>query len=270
MKQIKQKIGIAIIFATILLSLVIGQLIKISVEKSVSSARIGIAWLEEGEPSNETQANIDAIILAGGEPVLLPKVENMEQAKDVLTTVEAVVMTGGEDVDPCYYGDDNYELLGDINEERDISDYWMIRAALEEDVPMLAICRGMQMLNIVCGGDVYKDIPSQYESALLHREINPVDFSYHEIEVYEGNKFSDLIGAGTHTVNSLHHQAIQKIGKNLIVTAMSSDGIIEGLEYTEASYAIGTQFHPEEHIAKGEESFLPFFEQLVLSATKTE
>ena len=239
-----------------------------AIEQPASIARIGIAWLEEDTPSEDTQAYIDAITLAGGEAVLLPKVENIEQAKEALATVGAVVMTGGEDIDPTYYGHEPYELLEEINEARDVSDYWMIQAALEEDVPMLATCRGLQMLNAICGGTLYQDLPTQYESDIVHRDPELIDFTYHEIEVYEDSKLADLMGTGTFEVNSWHHQGIQELGKGLVVTAMSPDGIIEGVEYEDASYVVGVQFHPEWHVVDGEESFLPFFKQLVALATK--
>lgn len=264
----RQRILTLLLACTMLLGLVGCTGSAVSTQQSEVTARIGIAWLEEETPSEDTQAYIDAIILAGGEPVLLPQVENMEQAKEALATVGGVIMTGGEDIDPSYYGHEPYELLEEINEARDVSDFWMITAALEEDVPMLATCRGLQMLNAILGGTLYQDLPTQYQSELVHRDPELIDFTYHEIEVYEGSKLADLMGTGVFEVNSWHHQGIQELGEGLVVTAMSPDGIIEGVEYQDASYVVGVQFHPEWHVVEGEEAFLPFFEQLVTLASK--
>ena len=270
MKQIKQKIGV-LFLATLMLVGLVGCSSNTSVlGGSKEVARIGIAWLDEDMPSEDTQAYIDSIKKAGGEPVLLPKVENIEEAKETLKTVGAVIMTGGQDINPAYYGQEPHELLEEIDDARDLSDYWMIKGAISDDVPLLATCRGMQMLNSVLGGTLYQDIPTQYDTDLTHRDPELIDFGYHEIEVYEGNKLSNLIGAGKHRVNSWHHQGIDKVGEGLKITARATDGIIEGLEYEDASYIVAVQFHPEWHVVEGEDSHLPFFEELITLAKKSK
>lgn len=231
--------------------------------------QIGIAWvMDYGKDDfpEDVQVYLDAVRKAGGEPVLLEQVKDEASAKQQLDKVDAVIMTGGEDIDPELYGAKPDAKLEEVNKARDTSDYWMIRAALNENVPMLATCRGMQMLNVVCGGTLYQDIPTQYKTKLTHRSADQVDFAYHDITVEEGSLLADIMGAGTHEVNSWHHQCVDKVGEGLTVMATAPDGIVEGLTYPACSYVVGVQFHPEWHVAEGDDSFLVFFTDLVKHA----
>lgn len=238
---------------------------------SAQLPKVGIAWVDDltgDDITEDVQAYINSVIKAGGEPVMLPRVENEEEAMKALEEVGAIIMTGGEDISPTYYGEEPDEKLEEINEARDTSDFWMITAALKKDMPMLATCRGEQMLNAVCGGTLYQDIPTQYETETEHRDPKKEDFTYHDITIDDGNLLSDLVGAGTLKVNSWHHQCIKDLGENLKVVATSGDGIIEAVVKEDSTYVLAVQFHPEYHVEDGEEEFLSFFTKLVELAAK--
>ena len=232
---------------------------------------IGISWCEDisaDEHSEDLQAYIDAVEKAGGEPILLPLITDEDQAQKALETIDGLVMTGGEDIDPSYYGEEPDAKLETVNPERDKSDYILLNAALEEDMPVLAICRGCQYLNVICGGTLYQDIPTQYDTDILHRSVDQVDFAYHDINISEGSHLADIMGAGKLNVNSWHHQCIKEVGNGLKVVATAEDGIVEAIEKEEATFTVGLQFHPEWHVDDGDTQFLELFKKLVEYSSK--
>ena len=227
---------------------------------------IGISWCEDidtEEHSEDLQAYIDAVQKAGGEPILLPLIEEEAQAEEVLATIDGLVLTGGEDIDPSYYHEEPDANLEDVNAERDTSDYILLNAALEKDMPVLAICRGCQYLNVICGGTLYQDIPTQYDTDILHRSVDQVDFEYHDITISQGSHLADIMGAEKLNVNSWHHQCIKDLGDGLKVVATAEDGIVEAVEKEDATFVVGLQFHPEWHVDDGNDQFLAIFEKLV-------
>ena len=233
---------------------------------TVDKAIIGISWCEEtdvSEYSEDLQAYIDAVDMAGGVPVLLPLISEEGEALEALDGIDALVMTGGEDIDPSYYNEEPDANLEDVNVARDKSDYILLTAALDRDMPVLAICRGHQMLNVVCGGTLYQDIPTQYETEILHRSLDQVDFEYHDIGIVKGSKLAEIMGSGIIAANSWHHQAIKDLGEGLYVIATSGDGIVEAIEKEGSTFVVGVQFHPEWHVADGEMEYLAIFEKLV-------
>ena len=209
---------------------------------------MGLAWLadfENGEVDEDTQAYIDAVTRAGGEPVLLEQATDLDSAKAALDTVDALILTGGEDVDPSYYNEAPDPMLEEPNPARDTSDYWMMTAALDEDFPTLATCRGMQVMNVVCGGTLYQDLPTQFDSDVQHRDPELVDFTYHDVTIEDGSLLAQIMGAGKLNVNSWHHQGVKTVGEGLTVTARSDDGLVEALEMQDKTFMLGVQFHPE-------------------------
>lgn len=161
--------------------------------------RVGLAWLadfENGQVDEDTQAYIDAVTQAGGEPVLLEQATDLDSAKAALDTVDALILTGGEDIDPSYYNEAPDPMLEEPNPARDTSDYWMMTAALDEDFPTLATCRGMQVMNVVCGGTLYQDLPTQFDSDVQHRDPELVEFTYHDVTIEDGSLLAQIMGAG--------------------------------------------------------------------------
>lgn len=230
---------------------------------------IGISWCEDtssGEYSEDLQVYLNAVEQAGGTPVLLPLLENEAQAKEAIAGIDGLVMTGGEDVDPSYYGEEPAALLETVNEARDVSDQLLIASALDADIPMLAICRGCQFLNVALGGSLYQDIPTQYTSPLPHRSADQVDFVYHEITVAEDSVLFDIMQTSTLTANSWHHQGVKELGEGLTVIATAEDGMVEAIQKKDATFVLGLQFHPEWHIDYGDAEYLPIFQRLVIEA----
>ena len=237
--------------------------------QNAEKVRVGLAWLadfENGEVDEDTQAYIDAVTRAGGEPVLLEQATDLDSAKAALDTVDALILTGGEDVDPSYYNEEPDPMLEEPNPARDTSDYWMMTAALDEDFPTLATCRGMQVMNVVCGGTLYQDLPTQFDSDIQHRDPELVDFTYHDVTIEDGSLLAQIMGAGKLNVNSWHHQGIKTVGEGLTVTARSDDGLVEALEMQDKTFMLGVQFHPEWRVVEGDDSFLPFFTALMDAA----
>lgn len=235
-------------------------------EAELYEPSIGISWMEDpatDEHSEDLQVYIDAVKKSGGEPELLELIENEDQAKEVVDSVEAIIMTGGEDIDPSNYDEEPDKMLEEVNEPRDKSDLLLIKAAIDADKPVLATCRGLQVLNVALGGTLYQDIPTQVETDILHRSLDQVDFAFHPITVEEGTLIEEIMGKTKLDANSWHHQCIKDLGEGLKVTATSADGVIEAVEYEDATFILGVQFHPEWHVAEGQTEYQLFFDKLV-------
>ena len=229
--------------------------------------KVGISWSEDNlDTAKDDYCN--AVIKAGGEPVYLAQFKTEEEAAAALKDLDALVMTGGEDIDPSYYHEAKDPLLEKTNEARDVSDYALINAAIKADIPTLCTCRGMQFLNVICGGTLYQDFPSKVESDIIHRDPNHKVFVYHDITVDGDNIVADAFGgAGTYEVNSWHHQAVDKLGDHLKVVAKSADGIIEAVVKDDNTYFMGLQFHPEALIVEdSKDAYLPFYQNLLKAA----
>lgn len=227
---------------------------------------IGITWCDEidtDEYGEDLQAYIDAVEKAGGNPILLPLIDSEEEAKEILKSIGALILTGGEDVNPIYYDEEPDPYLEEVNEKRDKSDFLLLDAAIESDFPILAICRGCQVLNVIRGGTLYQDIPTQYESTIPHRSSDEIDFEYHDINIAEDSHLAGIMGSGILNVNSWHHQGIKELGDGLAVTAKTEDEMIEAIEMVDASFIIGVQFHPEWHVDDGDMEFLKMFKKII-------
>ena len=231
---------------------------------------IGISW--GGDPVDYTDIQ-DIIREAGGVVTHLPQITRYEQAVSALKSVDGIVVTGGEDINPDLYGDEHSPLLEDNTEYRDIrdtSDYNLIQAAVQTDEPMLAICRGMQMLNVVCGGGLIQDLPTYLgkdDSYRVHR--NKPDWARHDITVTDTDSLLYSIVGGTSLadVASWHHQVAnpQRVGQGLTVVAYGPDEVIEALEYQANDFTLGVQFHPEAD-ALDHDAYMDFFEALLAHA----
>jgi putative glutamine amidotransferase len=195
--------------------------------------------------------------------------EVTESPRKVLNEVDGILLTGGGDVDPVFYGHDRHPLTDDAEPGRDEFEIDLARRAMSENVPLLAICRGAQVLNVAAGGTLVQDIPSAIESELTHSIAEPKDFQCHDIDVVTGSKLSTVLGgrltpACSCRVNSRHHQSVGRPGGGLVVNARAADGVIEGIEKPDAAFCVGVQWHPENFWRSGE--FKPLFEAFVQAA----
>lgn len=232
--------------------------------------KVGVSWNAD-EIDKDAQLYIDAVTKAGGEAIYLPQIKTEDDAKNALAEIDALVVTGGEDIDPSYYDEEPNEKLETVNEVRDTSDSLLIKAALDEDIPMLCTCRGMQFLNVLSGGTLYQDLPTQNPSDIEHRDPDRKVFAKHEITVDKDNIVAAAFGGeGTYTVNSWHHQAVDQLGDNLKVVATAPDGVVEAIVREDKDYVMGLQFHPEAMIAEGDDSFLAFYTNLIDQAKEAE
>jgi putative glutamine amidotransferase len=181
----------------------------------------------------------------GGIPVILPFI-SPEIALETLPLCDGIILSGGEDVDPQFYGQDPHTHLGPTLPDRDLVEIEIVKYAIRHNIPILAICRGVQILNVALGGTLIQDIPSQLNEPIQHSQTVERRRDTHWVKVSEDSKLFQLLGADRIRVNSLHHQALDKVSNDLRVVAMSSDGIVEAVEYIHSStFTIGVQWHPE-------------------------
>jgi len=203
---------------------------------------------------------------AGATPrVLDPAVDLLPE---VLDHCDGVLLTGGADVDPVHYGQDPHPTLK-LDAARDAYELVLAKAALARDLPVLAICRGVQLLNVAAGGSLIQDIPSQRSSDVAHGQREPLTGTPHTVQIHAGTTLAALVGqAATHdlAVNSRHHQAVDRVAPGFIVSATAPDGIVEGIERPGARFCIGVQWHPENFWATGE--FSSLFTGLIAAAER--
>ena len=176
-----------------------------------------------------------------------------DAAAVALDGVDGLLLTGGDDVDPALYGEAPHPAFAVSEPGRDAFEIDLVRRALDADIPVLAICRGLQVLNVALGGTLIQDIPSEPVPLLPHDADGPPTTLAHTVEVAPGSCLAALVGPdGTRAVNSRHHQAVRALGTGLVVTATSPDGLIEAAEVPAARFCVGVQWHPENFHATGE------------------
>lgn len=171
---------------------------------------------------------------------------NVDDAREMIRDADGVIFAGGMDFDPSLYGSNHYDLVEEYFPDDDRDDLKLLSLAIEENKPILGICRGMQLINIYYGGSLYEDIPTQVGDYVSHRGDENT-FSYHNISFNENSTIYDKLGGETtRNVNSMHHEGIKTLADGLMITAQSDDGIIEAIEnpyYN--SFMMGVQWHPE-------------------------
>jgi putative glutamine amidotransferase len=216
--------------------------------------RVGIPWRTSEEEAQNNRPRIanyeNAVREAGGEPVLIPLNNGGEQAR-LIPAMDAFVLPGSpNDVDPMKYGDANHGKSASADPAREKADSAILDHAFAERKPVLAICYGHQLLNVYLGGTLIQDVRSLLGTATPHRKKDltpePPNDPVHGVKLEAGSRLAEIAHGTTAETNSSHHQAIAKPGRNLRVTAYSTDGIIEGVEWTgDANWVTGVQWHPE-------------------------
>jgi putative glutamine amidotransferase len=192
---------------------------------------------------------VEGVAEAGGVPVVLPPVVGVRGAEALLEGMDGLLLSGGSDLDPGYYGEKPVPELGVTIPERDAFEMALLEHALRRKIPILGICRGMQVLNVALGGTLYQDLPSQMDHMVLlgHRQETPKWQPTHEVEVDGGSKVAEILGADELKVNSYHHQAVKELASGLVAVAYAPDGVIEAVESGDLSkrWVIGVQWHAE-------------------------
>lgn len=197
----------------------------------------------------------DAVAAAGGRPVLLfPSAA--PEPPFLPDFLDGILFSGGGDIDPFLFGEEPLRECGEISPLRDSFELWLCRLALEKGLPLLGICRGMQVMNIAAGGSIYQDILAQTGSTLKHSQQAPRAHATHSVMPEENSLLAAIWGKKRIAVNSFHHQAAARLGDGFSVAARSPDGIVEAIERRDAPFALGVQWHPE--AMKNEEQALLF------------
>ena len=193
------------------------------------------------------QTYVTSIQKAGGIPMMIPVGMAIQSLDTLLSHLDGVLFTGGADIDPQRFTDRTHPRVYGVSPARDTLELALIGKVLEIDKPFLAICRGIQVLNVACGGELYLDIADQMSNSIKHDWFPgfPRDKLVHVVRLTPGSKMNEIFGADEIQVNSLHHQGISQIGKGLTATAFSPDGLVEGLEVNRKTFALGVQWHPE-------------------------
>lgn len=193
-----------------------------------------------------TRYNYSQLLLAAGAtPIILSPDGDVEDVERVLGVLDGVLFTGGADIDPALYGHKPTKHLGETNPLRDVYEPFLYRMAYENDMPVLGICRGIQLINVMHGGTLYQDIAAELPGSYAHDMRPPYDVAGHGIAIADNNPLRDILGRAHCSVNSMHHQAIRDLGEGLQVTARSTDGIIEGVWDPSRTWMLAVQWHPE-------------------------
>jgi len=231
-------------------------------------AIIGITTFEETEKGyHRIKSNyINSVFAAGGIAVNIPIIHDEKDYDPYLDILDGIIFTGGLDVSPLSYNENPLKEINRTSSIRDNYEMGLFKKAYERKLPILGICRGLQVANVALGGSLYQDIHVQVPGVLGHQpSAMPNDEFYHSINIKKDSKLFNIFRREKIFVNSLHHQAIKELGAGLVVTALSEDGIIEAVEATDDRFLIGLQFHPED-LTKKYEEFLNIFKELVLAA----
>lgn len=198
------------------------------------------------------QRYVEVLRQAGAVPWLLPLLPgDPETMTEIFQRLDGVFLTGGADVDPSQYGEVKEPFCGATDLARDAIEIMLLKYATDQHLPVLAVCRGIQILNVAYGGTLYQDVTKQVPAAMKHDYFpTPAQpsrsYLAHDITVKQGSRLADILGGSMLPVNSMHHQAIKDLAPGLKPTAYAPDGIIEGVEGANGQYLIAVQWHPEE------------------------
>jgi putative glutamine amidotransferase len=188
---------------------------------------------------------VRAVERAGAAAVLLSPAHEEAALDRVLGLLDGLVLSGGEDIDPSRYGQPPHPALGETTPERDAMEIHVLEDGVRRGLPVLAICRGIQLLNVARGGTLFQDLDAQRPGPIEHRQKATVDRMWHDVTIERGSLLAAAIGAASVEVNSFHHQGIDRLGRGLRAVAWAGDGLIEGVEDTEGRWILGVQWHPE-------------------------
>jgi len=190
---------------------------------------------------------LEAVRRGGGFAVMLaPDPALAEDPCEALDLIDGLVLAGGADIDPGSYGAAPHEKTAGTVPERDVYEIALARGAIERDMPLLGICRGMQLLNVACGGTLLQHLPERFGHHEHRRVLGSFDGADHDVELHEGTLAMRVVGEARHATKSHHHQGIDRLGEGLVVSGVSAmDGLPEAIELPESRFALGVQWHPE-------------------------
>ena len=196
-------------------------------------------------------AYVRSVIAAGGVPLMLSPLMGPSYAARALDGVDGLILTGGEDMDPAWYNAERSPLCHPPSRERDLFELALFATARQRELPILGICRGIQVINVALGGSLYQDLPSERPGPTDHNRAGSRSDRSHAIRLEPGSLAAEALGAESLSVNSFHHQAIRDLAPALVATGWSEDGLIEAVESGEGQpWMLAVQWHPEEMYAE--------------------
>ena len=210
---------------------------------------------------------IQSVAINNGIPYIIPIIYDDELIKQQVINIDALILSGGHDVNSLMWGEEPHNKLEAILPKRDEFDMKLLKYALAMKKPILGICRGQQIINVVEGGTLYQDLSLVEESYIKHNQKYLPSIATHTINIKKGTKLYNIIGEEEILVNSFHHMAVNKVAEGYIVSAISKDGIIEGIEKTGDDFIIAVQWHPE-MMTKESDTMRRIFKALVKSASR--
>ena len=207
---------------------------------------IGITCKTIGDIGNY----IHAIEEFGGEPLIFaslekPVAEHRTSISEYLKKIDGLLLPGGGDINPALFFEKRDPAVESVSRSHDALEIWLCQDALEANIPVFGICRGIQVMSVATRGSLYQDIPSQFTDHLTHKIMENTDDSWHDIKVQANSRLNEIIGKCETEVNSRHHQSVKDVSEGFVVTARSADGVIEAIEDPSKRFVIGVQYHPE-------------------------
>lgn len=211
---------------------------------------------------------IRAVEDAGGMPILIPILQDLSALQTLLPRLDGLLLPGGLDIDPCRYQQEPHQLTSKPNPSIDALELAVAHWAIQEKLPTLGICRGMQLLNVALGGELYQDLGEQYPGSLAHASWDlPRHQFAHSIQVEAGSRMEKIFGQRELVSNSLHHQGISKAGKGIIISGRSEDGLPELMEVVDHPFMLAVQCHPEE-LYQSEPVWAKLFQVFIAASTQ--
>ncbi len=213
---------------------------------------IGITYKSE---TRDIENYTNAIKAFKGDPLLFRSFgrtvqEHRASIREYLAAIDGLLLPGGGDINPALYFEERHLAVRGVSRSRDALEIWLCRDALDADIPILGICRGIQVMSVVTRGNLYQDIPAQFSDHLPHK-VKHGD-SWHDIEIQPRSLLNQITDENSTKINSSHHQSVKDIGDGFVVTARSSDGVIEAIENPSKKFVLGVQYHPERMLKKPE------------------
>jgi putative glutamine amidotransferase len=233
-------------------------------EPGIGGGGTAVFWLNK--------SYVDAVEAAGGIPVLIPVITSPKKIRLYLSMIDGLILSGGDfDIDPKLYGEKPVPQIGTLKPGRTLMEMALLKGALRTGMPTLGVCGGLQAINVALGGSLWQDIPSQIPSAVKHSQNpEPSTKPSHEVSVVPGSLLADIAGGiPVLKVNSTHHQCVKKIGKGLVASSISPDGLVESVELRNRGerFMLGVQWHPE-RLCGSDETSARIFRKFVDSAAE--
>lgn len=204
---------------------------------------------------------VQSVIDAGGTPLILPNTTDLSIIDSYINIIHGLILTGGSDINPLKYKEEPKRKLGHVSNERDFFEFYLLREAMKNNIPILGICRGIQVINVFNGGSLYQDISYIKDSYIKHVQDSEPSIPSHSIYIYKDTNLYNILGDSA-LVNSYHHLAVKDLAPNFKVSAISKDGVIEGIESITEPFIMGVQWHPE-LLTKNYDNMLNLFKYFI-------